>query len=198
MIAFLQGEVIELDFHDVTVLTSGGVGYGVLINELTYAHLSLEERAQLYIYHHRTENSEALFWFLTPEDKKVFSELIKISGVWGKVAMQILSLGISRLMQAVSMQDNKTIESIKGIGKKMAEKIILELKDKDFWMTLESISETNQSSQMTLSPELYTSIKETLTNMWYAPKDVEKILQNLPEGMEDAGEIIPYAIRELS
>ncbi len=108
------------------------MGYEVGINEITFASLASKQEASLYVYHHITEGGQALFGFETLEEKKLFTELIKISGVGGKVALQILSLGKTRLIEAVQNDDKQTIESIKGIGKKMAEKIVLELKDKDF------------------------------------------------------------------
>ncbi|MDP2090045.1 MAG: Holliday junction branch migration protein RuvA [Candidatus Gracilibacteria bacterium] len=196
MIAYLKGKILELNFNSLIILTDAGVGYDVGINELTYSKLGLESEAGLFIYHHITENYQSLFGFIEPEEKKVFSELIKISGVGGKVAMQILSLGIERLLFAIKGEDNKTIEGIKGIGKKMAEKIILELKDKDFGIVFtdrDTLKKTNS-----IAPDLHTSIKSTLTNMGYNPRDIDRILSDLPEGMGSAGDIIPYVIRELS
>ncbi len=196
MIAYLKWKIIELNFNSLTILTDGWVWYDVWINELTYSKLWLESQAGIYIYHHITENYQSLFWFIDIEEKKVFSELIKISGVWWKVAMQILSLWIERLLFAIKWEDNKTIEWVKWIGKKMAEKIILELKDKDFWIVFsdrDNIKKTNP-----ISLDLHISIKSTLTNMWYNPRDIDRILSDLPEWILNAGEIIPYVIRELS
>ncbi|MDD2871535.1 MAG: Holliday junction branch migration protein RuvA [Candidatus Gracilibacteria bacterium] len=196
MISYLKGTIIDLNFHSLTILTSGGVGYEVGINELTYSKLGLESEVGLYIYHHITENNQTLFGFIEPEEKKVFSELIKISGVGGKVAMQILSLGIERLVFAIKGEDNKTIEGIKGIGKKMAEKIILELKDKDFGISFHDKDTIKKAN--TISADLHISIKSTLTNMGYNPRDIDRLLSDLPDGMNSAGEIIPFVIRELS
>ena len=197
MISYLRWKIILLDFNELTVLTSGWVWYHVLINELTYTGLVLEEEINMFIYHNRTENSESLFWFLDIENKKVFSELIKISWIGWKVAMQILSLWISRLVSAIEWKDNKTIEWIKWIWKKMAEKIILELKDKNFGIDLNR-EVKNEKWEITISWDLFNSIKETLVNMWYNTKNIEKILQNLPEDLKDAWDIIPYVIRKLS
>lgn len=196
MISYLKWKVIELDFLSVTILTSGGVWYSVGINELTYSKLWLESEVWIYVYHHITENYESLFGFIEPEDKKVFTELIKISWIWWKVAMQILSLWVERLVVAINSEDNKTIEWIKWIWKKMAEKIILELKDKNFGINLsnrDTIKKTN-----TIGPDLHTSIKSTLTNMWYNPRDIDLLLLDLPEEMTNAWEIIPYVIRKMS
>ncbi len=197
MISYLKWEIIELDFNSLTILTSGGVGYAVVINEIISANLVLNDDAEIFIYHHKTENSEALFGFLEKSDKDVFTELIKISWVWGKVAMQILSLWIERLIHAIQSADNKTIEGIKWIWKKMAEKIILELKDKEFKVQVDTSSWTN-TAKVFIDRSLFEQIKDTLVNMWYQGKDVERVLEGLPEEMKGAGDILPYCIRELS
>ena len=196
MISYLKWKIIELDFLQTTILTSGWVWYSIWINELTYSKLWIDTDVEIYIYHHITEGNQSLFGFIEREDKKVFSELIKISWIWGKVAMQILSLWIERLVIAIEWKDNKTIEWIKWIWKKMAEKIILELKDKDFWIVIWDRSVVEKAN--TISGDLRTSIKSTLTNMGYNPRDIDKILSALPEDMKDAWQIIPYVIKELS
>jgi len=78
----------------------------------------------------------------------------------------------------------------------MAEKIILEMKDKDFGINL--ASRENILKATNLSPDLHSSIKLTLVNMWYNPKDIDRVLLSLPENLNGAGEIIPYVIRNLS
>ncbi len=198
MISYLKWKIIELNFTNLSILTSWGVWYEVFINELIYAKLSIQEDTEIFIYHHRTENSQSLFWFIEKDEKNIFMELIKISWVWWKVAMLILWLWINRLLGAISYEDNKTIESIKWIGKKMAEKIILELKDKDFWINFWEWRNKNGKNIQIINRNLFSSIKDTLVNMGYNWKDIEGLLNTLPEWMEDAGDIIPYIIKELS
>ncbi len=192
MISYLNGHIIELDFNSITIMTSGGVWYEVWISELTYASLSLEQAIEMPVYHHITEGNQSLFWFLDVSEKSIFTELIKISGIGWKVAMQMLSLGSSRLIAAVQSADNKTIESIKGIWKKMAEKVILELKDKDFITS--AITETGAPVKVS---SVHSDVIATLVNMWYQAWDIEKVLAELPEGMNDLGEIIPYVIKNI-
>lgn len=196
MISYITWKIIDLDFTNISVLTVGWVWYSIWINELTYSKLVFNSEVSLYVYHHITEWYQSLFGFIEREEKKVFTELIKISWVGWKVAMQILSIWIDRLIMAIEWEDNKTIEWVKGIWKKMAEKIILELKDKDFWINLSNrdiISKANS-----IPWDLYTSIKSTLTNMGYNPRDIDRVLSQLPDDMKDAWNIIPYVIKELS
>lgn len=196
MISYIKWKIIDLEFNSVTILTNSWVGYELGINELIYSKLSLEEETELFVYHHKTENSENLFAFTNKTEKKLFSELIKISWIWGKVAMQILSLWVDLLISSAKLGDNKTIESIKWIWKKMAEKIIIELRDKDF--DYELVVRNSSKKTIFIEEDLFSSIKSTLTNMWYNQKDVENILRELPEDLTDAGTILPYAIKHLS
>ena len=92
MIAYISGKILEISETSVTLLPESGVGYEVGINELTFSKLVLREEASLYIYHHITENNQSLFGFETLEEKKLFTELLKISGIGGKVGLQILML----------------------------------------------------------------------------------------------------------
>ena len=110
--------------------------------------------------------------------------------------MQILSMWTKNLLSAIKMWDNKAIESIKWVWKKMAEKIILEFKDKDFWAEISF--EENATLPSFIDENLFASIKSTLTNMGYNPKDVENILRNLPEDLTDAWSIIPFVIKNIS
>jgi Holliday junction DNA helicase RuvA len=155
----------------------------------------------LYVYHHITEWGQSLFGFLTIEEKQLFNELIKISGVGWKVAQQILSLGKTRLIEAVRWDDKKTIESIKGIGKKMAEKIVLELKDKDFVKSHSSWDTSKGDGtpqQIMLPATLIENITGTLQNMWYQNRDIERVLLQVPSEYSSLEEILPFVIRELS
>ena len=196
MISYLKWKIIELDFLSLTILTNSWVGYNVWINDRIYTFVSMNTEVELYIYHHITEGNQSLFGFVEISDKKVFKELIKIWGIGWKVGMQILSLGIKRLVNAVAMKDNKTIESIKWIWKKMAEKIILELKDKDFDIVI--TKDWWKELWKNLSSSLYNSIKTTLTNMWYNSRDIDRVLLDLPEWMDDVGKALPYVIKKLS
>ena len=198
MIAYLKWEVVDLDFNKAVLLTESGVGYEVWITDITYAEIAIWSHIEFFVYHHITENNQSLFGFLEKADKQVFEELIKISWIWWKVALQILSLWVARLSQAVRDDDKKTIVSIKGIGKKMAEKIVLELKDKDFIDISISSNKDKLQTWVKLDRDINEWVKSTLSAMWYNPKDIDRVLDNLPEGLEEVGEIITFVIRKLS
>ena len=200
MIGYISGKILDISLHNVLLLTHSGVGYDIGISELNYGELVGRDEAELYIYHQVTESTQALYGFLTLDEKKIFIELIKISGVGGKVALLLLSLGIETLISSVQMGSNKTIESVKGIGKKMAEKIVLELKDKDFVANFVSEKAYKKSSptQIALPATLLENIKSTLQNMGYHPRDIERKLAEIPEDFDTVEQILPFMIRELS
>ena len=200
MIGYISGKILELSDMLVLILPNSWVWYEIGINEITFASLSGRDQTDLYVYHHITEWGQSLFGFETLEEKQLFTELIKISGVGGKVAQQILSLWKTSLIQAVQSDDKKTIESIKWIGKKMAEKIVLELKDKDFvkshiitWETAEA-----KTQQIMLPATLIENITGTLQNMWYQNRDIGRVLALVPAEYTSVWEILPFVIKELS
>ena len=199
MIAYLKGKIIDINENKLVILTDSWIGYEVFINEKTFFELNKNKQVSLFIYHHIIEKNQSLFGFLQKEEKQIFEELIKISGIWGKVAIQILNLWINNLSNAIANEDKKMIESIKWIGKKMAEKIILELKDKDFVQNIAfSSSDTkNKTNELKIEKTLKQDIISTLTNMGYSKSAIEIALTKIPEELETIEEILPVVIKEL-
>jgi Holliday junction DNA helicase RuvA len=197
MIAYLKGKIIDLEENNVTILTESWVWYNVLISSIVFAEISGQNEIELHIYNHITENSNMLFGFLEKQEKQVFLELIKISWVGWKVALNILSLWINRLSEAVINSDNKTIEWVNWIWKKWASKIILELQDKDIIQNMWIVS-TSSTWEKVVIKQYDREIYETLVNMWFNAKKVWEVLSTLPDELTTAEEIIPYAIKHLS
>jgi Holliday junction DNA helicase RuvA len=130
MIAYIDG---KLTFKDPTfvIIDVGGIGYQIRISLNTYAHLQEGERCKLYTYLHIKEDAHTLYGFSDPAEKNVFLHLISISGVGpGTGLMIVSSLTVAEIQQAIVREDVKTIQHVKGIGAKTAQRIILELKDK--------------------------------------------------------------------
>lgn len=200
MIWYISGDIIDISENMVLINTNSWIWYELVINELIYSSLINKKETELFVHHHITENSQSLFWFLSLEDKTLFKELIKISGVWGRVGQAILSLWWERLKSAVLEEDKKLIESIKWVWKKMAEKIVLELKDKDFvknHISTSSKTEWTKKESSFLDPSLKSQILETLTSMWYDNKSILEVLQNLPEDKKTIDDILPFVIRNM-
>ena len=130
MISYLQGTLKNLDATRATIVTNG-VGYEVHISLQTYYKLEGQREAALEIYTHVREDTLALYGFATSEEKFAFEKLISISGIGPTLAQKILS-GIEPhdLADAIAQNDTRKLSSIPGVGKKTADRICLELRDK--------------------------------------------------------------------
>ncbi len=131
MIAFLKG-YIEEKSEGLVVLDVNGVGYRVEISAITLQQLeSAGSEVKLLIYHHITDSDQRLFGFFSTDEKALFEKLITVKGVGPKSGLVILSgLPADQLIGAITGADANTLTRVPGIGKKTAERIIVELKDK--------------------------------------------------------------------
>lgn len=131
MISFLVG-VIEEKRENLVVIDVNGVGFEVNVSNNTLVSLPFEgESAKIYTYLAVREDGISLFGFSSVEERNLFNKLITVSGVGPKLAITILSgLSLSDLTVAIAKEDTKLLSKIKGLGKKTAERLCLELKDK--------------------------------------------------------------------
>lgn len=130
MIAHIHGEVAEKFASSVTV-DVGGVGYEVQVATGEYDALTLGDTVKLYTYHHIREQAEELFGFSTLAGKKLFELLIAVQGVGPKAALAILSIGdTEEVRNAIANNDTTYVAKASGVGKKSAERVVLDLRDK--------------------------------------------------------------------
>jgi Holliday junction DNA helicase RuvA len=131
MIAFLRGRLL-VKTPNRAIVECGGVGYDATISVATFTSLPAEgAEARLHIYTHVREDQIALFGFAGPNEKRLFEKLLTISGIGPKLAITVLSgIDTDRLVTAIRGGDHATLTRIPGIGKKTAERVVLELKDK--------------------------------------------------------------------
>ena len=130
MIDYIKGEIIELTPTDI-VLECHGIGYNILISVQTYSALEGKKDAIIYIHHYLREDEELYYGFATKDERKMFRLLIGVSGVGAATArMMLSSLSVDEIQNAILSEDVSRIKSVKGIGLKSAQRLILELKDK--------------------------------------------------------------------
>jgi len=131
MIAFLNGVLVEKS-PSVALLDVQGVGYEVFISLSTYDRLpGTGSACRLLTYHHIREDAQILFGFMQPEEKQMFERLINVNGIGPKTALSVLSgMTVTELTSAIAEGNIKRISGIHGIGKKTAERLIVELRDK--------------------------------------------------------------------
>ena len=168
MIGYLSGTLKRLDATRAVVL-AGGVGYNVHISLQTYYELEGRSQVELDIYTHVREDALSLYGFSSPEEKLAFEKLISISGIGPTLAQKILS-GISApdLADAIARNDARKLSTIPGVGKKTAERICLELRDK-LTMPESPAAATSQPARTSVDDDVHSA----LLNLGYRPKDAE-------------------------
>ena len=131
MIVYLNGILAEKSPASV-IVECGGVGYEALIPLSTFDRLpATGDKVKIFTYHAVREDDEILFGFATPEERDMFMQVTSVSGVGPKTALAVLSgFTIGDIQLAISQGDAKRIATVKGVGKKTAERIVVELKDK--------------------------------------------------------------------
>ena len=128
MISYIKGQVEEIK-DGLVVIDNGGIGYEAIVSSFTVTQARKNPYMQLYTYMSVSEAGLFLYGFYSKEEKDMFLKLITISGVGPKAAISILSgIDVNTLLVTIFNQDVKTLSKVKGIGKKTAERIILELK----------------------------------------------------------------------
>ena len=129
MIGYLSGNVISQN-NGVIILETGGVGFEVICSSSAYTLLSAEKKGAIYTYMHVKEDAITLYGFISQEEKSMFLKLISVSGVGPKMGILILSaMPLKDLAYIIASSDVKGLSAVKGLGKKTAERIILELRE---------------------------------------------------------------------
>ncbi len=193
MITHLSGRLIEKT-PTYVVIDCNGVGYFVNISLHTFSSLPETEGLRLYTHLQVKEDSHTLYGFVDKMEREIFRLLISVSGIGSNIARTMLSsLHPDQIKQAIASGDVATIQSIKGIGAKTAQRVILDLKDKIlkvFDIDVESAVSSNTSKEEALS---------ALETLGFARKQAEKVCGNILKEMPDATveTIIKEALKKL-
>lgn len=192
MIAHLRGIIHSKNTHHI-ILDVKGVGYQIFLSLNTFYELPPEGmEAALFIHTHLREDQLSLYGFLTQEEKDLFEKLLRVSGVGPKLAITLLSgLSVHEIVQAIHLQEAARLRSIPGIGEKVSQKIILELKGK-FLMTGKHLSKASASQS-------YDEALSALTHLGYTRAHAEQALSRLEwsRGL-DLKEAIKLGLKHLS
>lgn len=178
MIALLTGTIAYKSLEHV-ILDVGGVGYRVVVPLSTFYEIPDTGTTTLHIHTHVKEDAIALYGFLTPREKEMFILLLAVSGVGPKLAVNILSnIPAADLSDALLNQDVKRLSAIPGIGKKTAERLSLELKDKIARMTTEGTRPIPRQIDDTGGARL-DDVLSALVNLGYKENQARKVLDSL-------------------
>jgi Holliday junction DNA helicase RuvA len=206
MIGYLQGKILDTDGKKAIVLTDSGIGY-----EVNYGYfLEANSTTGLFIHHHITDNDASLWGFNSLEDKKMFEFLKTVNKVGSSKAYPLITtLGIEGIIQAIMFDQPNVLSQAPGIGKKMAEQIILSLKDKveNFRVTTLKMDSAESNIEIADSPKenknkfdtgMMNDVLMALDSLGYKDKEVTDLVKKqLVSGITSSEEIIKNVLREI-
>ncbi len=193
MITHLQGKLVEKTPTQV-VIDCGGVGYHVNISLHTYSLLPTTDFIKLFTHLQIKEDAHTLFGFVEKSEREIFKLLLSVSGIGASIARTMLSsLDPKQITNAIASGDVITIQSIKGIGSKTAQRVILDLKDKV--LKLYDLDEVSMSQSNTNRDEALSALEVLGFVRKASERIVEKIIKEAPESSVEY--IIKQALKNL-
>ena len=195
MIDYIKGQIIELT-PTVLILENHGIGYCILISLQTYEAFQLQTQAVAYIHHYLREEEELYYGFATKDERELFRLLIGVSGIGVASARMMLStLSSEEIRQAILSEDINRIKSVKGIGLKSAQRLVLELKDKIVKGGGADNTVLFKADTSAISDEATTA----LTMLGFTKANIAKVLPGILKEKPDAKveEIIKLALKRL-
>ena len=191
MIAFLKGRVISKNNNSVVVLVQD-IGYQVFCGENFLNNIKINLEQEFYIYHHVKEEASDLYGFQSSLDLEIFSLLLSVSGVGPKSALGVLSVSSAQdVSQAIMQGDPNLLTKVSGIGKKTAERIVLELKTKIGRLTLINDDFKNGDNNFS-SDEI-----DALMSLGYSLSEARNALSGLPANLTDSGARVKAALQKM-
>ena len=193
MIAHIQGKLVEKTPTEV-VIDCGGVGYQINISLHTYSLLPNSDQIKLFTYLQVKEDAHTLFGFVEKSEREIFKMLLSVSGIGASIARTMLSsLEPKQIIQAIASGDVGTIQSIKGIGNKTAQRVILDLKEKV--IKLYELDEVSMVQNNTNRDEALSALEVLGFVRKSSEKIVEKIIKEDPDASVET--IIKRALKSL-
>lgn len=200
MISYIKGSVVYKDDNFIIVET-GGIGYKIFISPTTMARISEineEKQIKIYTFMNVKEDSISLFGFETMSELDIFNKLITVSGVGPKAALSILNyLKPSEIVMAVLSSDDAVLSKAQGIGKKTAQRIILELKDK-FKNSDLIISSKDEKIDANTKNESKTEAIQALTSLGYTLTEAIRAVSAVYEDKLSTQQILKLSLKKLA
>ena len=187
MIAYLQGKIIDKRSQYLILLVNG-VGYKVFVSLNTLADCQVGQEVSLHIYQQVKEDGLALYGFVQSEELALFELLISVSGIGPKSGLNVLSIaGVDDVKQSIALNDPSLLTKVSGIGKKTAERIVLELKNKIGTPVLADGQTTSLSGA---SEEI-----DALIQLGYSLSQARQALQQIDPSLTDSAQRIKAALK---
>ena len=196
MIGYIKGKVLYTQDNTV-LIENNGIGYEVCCSSSAFCELVNAGQGELYTYMAVREDGVYLYGFISPEEKNMFLKLLTVSGVGPKVAVSVLSaMSLSNLALMIATSDVKGLSKIKGLGKKTAERIILELREK---ITSLDISETAKDDTVVPAVEVDEDAVIALMSLGFSKTESVKGVETAyANGATTIEQVIAFALRGMS
>ncbi len=186
MIEYIKGELTELT-PALATIEAGGVGYGLSISLNTYSAIQGKKEVKLYVYEAIREDAYLLYGFVNKKEREMFELLITVSGVGANTARMMLSgMSVSELCNAISTSNAKLIQSVKGIGKMTAQRIIVDLKDKIVALGIAEEIPAGGTTQAPVNNQVKDEAVSALTMLGFAPAPSQKVVLQILQQQPDA------------
>lgn len=191
MIGSLRGQVLDRNLDGTVLIEVAGIGYDVNVTERTLAELEPGSDVFLYVHHHVTETAEALFGFRAKDERITFHNLIKTNGVGPAIALAVLATHPpTALVDIVASNDVAALTLVSGIGKKTAERLLIDLRDRLSLPMLDPVGVATSGSAVA-------EVREALAGLGYATDEIRDVLRNLPSDVPSAT-LLRDALKTLS
>ena len=199
MYAFIEGKVCEKNAGEL-ILLAGGVGYQINCSMNTLAAAAaLGETMRCYTYLSVREDAMELFGFASREEKRMFLSLTGVSGVGPKMALALLgSMPLKELNLAILLGDVTALSRAPGIGKKTAQRIALELKDKVSQEDVSAVSVGGAAPVQSMAADCVTEALEALQALGYTPAEARNAVQSVRDQSDKTDELIKLALRSMA
>ena len=192
MIGSLRGVVVERNAGSTVLLEVAGVGYVVHVTPRTLAELEPTSTAFIYVHHHIREDAQTLFGFLERDERMAFDTLISTHGIGPSMAMSILATHSPRaLIDIVATNDHGALTLVPGVGKKTAERLLIELRGKLQLPILDLVDENQH-----VGTSVMTDVREALAGLGYSSEEIREVLRDL-SATESAELVLRQALNAL-
>lgn len=197
MIASLRGTVIERDPDNSVVLEVGGVGYAVLVTTGTLAQMAVGSQVFVHVHHHIREDAQVLYGFVSRSERDAFGVLIATHGIGPSLALAVLSTYTpAELSAVVAAGDTAGLTLVPGVGRKTAERLIVELRNRLIVATIDPVEASGPDAGRSA---VITDVREALAGLGYGVEEVKEVLRELTQAgaAGDAAVLLREALSRL-
>ena len=186
MIEYIKGELTELT-PALATIEAGGIGYGLNISLNTFSAIQGKKEVKLYVYEAIREDAYVLYGFVNKREREMFELLITVNGVGANTARMMLSgMSVPELCNAISTGNARLIQSVKGIGKMTAQRIIVDLRDKIVALGITEEIPAGGQMQAPVNNQVKDEAVSALTMLGFAPAPTQKVVLQILQEQPDA------------